>query len=401
MLSNQSIITILLPPMVAGLVALLINWRIHRGMEGVGYWPLGAAVTVVGGGLRALEGALPDFVSVIVGGLLIIGGQFVSLYGLSRFAGVPMFTRSTVAVLTLLVAGTSYFTWVAPDTLARTIVFTSAFAASLILQTHALWVIGRREGYTGVIVLAGVYIVGLSVLTYRLVAMSTQGTLPSLDFSVHSLDGPAQFNQIVVFIYATVLVTLRTYGYILLSTSRLQLKLRQTATVDDLTGLPNRRAFDEEMRRIVPRIRRDGVTFGLAVMDIDHFKRINDTHGHAIGDAMLKHFAGAVRKVLRDSDFFARTGGEEFVLVATDTSAVALRQAAERIRHALEHSPLALPTGPLGATISAGLAVSATGQTDYQAVYKRADDALYRAKAAGRNRIEPTDLENSAQPEHA
>ena len=83
MLSNQSIITILLQPMVAGLVALLINWRIHRGMDGVGYWPLGAALSIMGGGLRALEGALPDLLAIIVGDLFIVGGQFSRNDGLN------------------------------------------------------------------------------------------------------------------------------------------------------------------------------------------------------------------------------------------------------------------------------------------------------------------------------
>jgi diguanylate cyclase (GGDEF)-like protein len=241
---------------------------------------------------------------------------------------------------------------------------------------------------TGVIVLAIVYAIALALLLGRIVAMAFYGNLPTLDFTATTINEPSKLNQVAAFVYGTTLVTLRAYGYILLTTARVQTRLRQTATIDDLTGLPNRRAFEEEMRRIAPRVRRDGISFGLAVMDIDHFKKINDTYGHAVGDAMLRHFADAVSGVLRDTDFFARTGGEEFVLVAADTSATALRQAAERIRHALEQAPLNLPSGPLHATLSAGIAVSQPEEIDYQAVYSRADQALYRAKAGGRNRIE-------------
>lgn len=399
MLSNQSIVTVLLPAMIAGLVAMLINWRIHRDMAGVGYWPAGAAVSIIGGGMRALEGTLPAFVAIVLGDLFIAGGQLVSLYGLNRFAGRPMLTKTAVALLSILVLGTSYFTWISPHTVARTIVFTTSVAATFALQAPALLSLGRKEGFAGVIILAAVYLTTTAVLMYRNALMALDGSLPLLDFNVQNIDHPEQISQIVTFVYATVLVTLRTYGYILLSTNRLQTKLRQTATVDDLTGLPNRRAFEEEMRRIVPRIRRDRINFGLAVMDIDHFKQINDSHGHAAGDAMLRHFAGAVRKVLRDSDFFARTGGEEFVLVAADTTATALRQAAERIRHALEQSPLDFANSPLRATISAGLAVSEAGETDYQTTYKRADAALYRAKAQGRNRIESSDIDDQAAAE--
>jgi diguanylate cyclase (GGDEF)-like protein len=389
MLSNQSIIAILLPAMIAGMIATFINWRIHRDMEGIGWWPGGTAVSIVGGFLRIAESTQPTFVSVILADVLVIGGQFLMLYGLNRFAGRPMFTRTAVAILLLMVAGTSYVTWVAPMPVLRMFIFSSALASTFLLQGPALLTLGRREGFTGVAVLAFVYAVGFVILGGRIVFMAVNGNLPSLDFSIRSLETPGQFGQILVVIYTTVLVTLRAYGLILLSTNRVQTRLRQTATVDDLTGLPNRRAFEEEIRRITPRVRRQKITFGLAVMDIDHFKRINDTHGHAVGDAMLRHFANVVRKVLRDSDFLARTGGEEFVLIVADTSIAALHQAAERIRVALEHSPLELPSGPLAATISGGLAVSQPGESDYQALYAQADAALYSAKTAGRNRVAP------------
>ena len=391
MLSNQSIITILLPAMIAGMFATLINWRIHREMEGVGYWPMGTAISIVGGILRAVDTEIPEGITIIVGNVLIVGGQFVMLHGLCKFAGTPVLTRTSAAVLAVLIASLAYFIWVTPNGLARTIIFTAVLATTFFLQAPALMRLWRDDGFAGVAVLAFVYTVGLAILLWRLAFMTLNGGLPSLDFSIETLNTPGQINQALLLIYATVLATLRAYGYILLSTNRLQIKLRQTATVDDLTGLPNRRGFEDEMRRIVPRIRRDKITFGLAVMDIDYFKRINDTHGHAGGDAMLRHFAAAVRKVLRDSDFFARVGGEEFVLVVADTTAAALRQAAERICHALEQSPLDLPAGPIQATISAGLAVSGPGETDYQAIYSRADAALYRAKAAGRNRIESSE----------
>jgi diguanylate cyclase (GGDEF)-like protein len=389
MLSNQSIVAILLPAMIAGMIATFINWRIHRDMTGVGYWPGGTAVSVAGAFLRILEGTQPDALVLAFADALIIGGQFLMLYGLNRFAGRPMFIRTAIAVTVLAVIGTYYFTSVMPQPVGRTFVFSTALASTFLLQGPALLTLGRREGFTGVAVLAFVYAVGIVILGGRVVFMAIYGGLPSLDFNLDSLESPAQFGQILVVIYTTVLVTLRAYGYILLSSNRVQARLRQTATVDDLTGLPNRRAFEEEMRRITPRVRREGINFGLAVMDIDYFKHINDTHGHAAGDAMLRHFANVVRKVLRDSDFFARTGGEEFVLVVADTSAAALHQAAERIRVALEQSPLDLPAGPLHTTISGGLAVSQEGESNYQGLFARADAALYSAKTAGRNRVAP------------
>ncbi|MBY0508507.1 MAG: diguanylate cyclase, partial [Rhodospirillaceae bacterium] len=272
MLSNQSIIAILLPAMIAGMIATFINWRIHRDMDGVGWWPGGTAVSIAGGFLRVLEGGQPDVLAIVLADVLIIGGQFLMLYGLNRFAGRPMFTRTAIAITALTVMGTFYFTSVMPDPVGRTFVFSAALASTFLLQGPALLMLGRREGFTGVAVLGFVYAVGIVILGGRIVVMAIYGALPSLDFNAGNMDSPVPLSQIVVVIYTTVLVTLRAYGYILISSNRVQALLRLTATVDDLTGLPNRRAFEEEMRRIAPRVRRERINFGLAVMDIDYFK---------------------------------------------------------------------------------------------------------------------------------
>jgi len=388
MLSNKSIVAVMLPAMIAGAIALMINWRVHRDMEGVGAWPAGSAISILGAILRAFEDQLPDAAAILLADILIIGGQLIVLAGLCRFAKKPMFTRSSLAVMAGLIAGVSYFLWVRDNEISRTAVFTTALAITFALQAPALLSLGRQEGFSGVFVLAFVYIAGLPLLAWRIVMLVTQGKLPSLEFDLEGLTGPEQFNQLFIFVFATVIIILRAYGYILLSTNRVNLRLRQTATVDPLTGVSNRRAFDEELRRLAGRVRRDRICLGMAVLDIDHFKRINDTHGHNTGDVMLRHFAGVARSTLRDSDFFARIGGEEFVLVVADTTPAAFRQAVERIRHAFEQSGVVDARGELKATVSAGLAISAPGEWEPQRLYIWADEALYRAKGGGRNRIE-------------
>src|SRR5579871_858701 len=131
MISNKSFAAVMLPPMIAGMIALIINWRVHRDVDGVGWWPGGTAVSIVGAALRSLEGEVPDGISILLAGLLIVGGQLLVLLGLNRFAGKPMFTRGALLVLAGLLLGMSYFTWTHPAPVLRTLIFTVALAVAL------------------------------------------------------------------------------------------------------------------------------------------------------------------------------------------------------------------------------------------------------------------------------
>ena len=161
---------------------------------------------------------------------------------------------------------------------------------------------------------------------------------------------------------------------------------RELATRDELTGLINRRAMLDLMALEHSRSLRSGRPLLLAQLDIDHFKPINDQHGHATGDRALQAFAGTVRASLRDSDVLARWGGEEFVLMLTDTSADHARELLERIRHAVQALEIAHNAGSLQLTVSIGLAQHLPGDT-VEHTLERADQALYHAKALGRNRV--------------
>ncbi|MFO6017257.1 GGDEF domain-containing protein, partial [Pseudomonas aeruginosa] len=137
----------------------------------------------------------------------------------------------------------------------------------------------------------------------------------------------------------------------------------------------------------VARRHRDGGDLLLAVLDIDHFKRINDDFGHLAGDKVLKIIAGELRKRLRQADFIARFGGEEFVVLLPATSLEAGRQLLERLRAAIAACPFHFKGEPLSITCSAGI-TAFEGNEAGEAVFERADQALYRAKRAGRDRLE-------------
>ncbi|MBU3058673.1 diguanylate cyclase [Pseudomonas indica] len=162
---------------------------------------------------------------------------------------------------------------------------------------------------------------------------------------------------------------------------------RQKALVDPLTGLPNRAALDERLELEVARWQRYGGDLLLAVLDIDHFKRINDNYGHLAGDKVLKIIAGELAKRLRKTDFIARFGGEEFVLLVPSTPLEGGLQLLETLRAAIEACPFHFRGERLTITLSAGLAAFADGERS-ERTFERADQALYRAKRGGRNRIE-------------
>jgi diguanylate cyclase (GGDEF)-like protein/PAS domain S-box-containing protein len=166
----------------------------------------------------------------------------------------------------------------------------------------------------------------------------------------------------------------------------LEEQLLLLATQDSLTSALNRRAFNAQAQLEINRADRYNRPLSLAVLDLDHFKRINDDHGHLAGDQALKQFADVCRGLMRQGDIFSRFGGEEFVLLLAETDATACMQLLERLR--LKVSGLVMHSGSdsFGLQVSAGAAVWGPGDT-LDSLFKRADQALYRAKSSGRNRV--------------
>lgn len=172
-------------------------------------------------------------------------------------------------------------------------------------------------------------------------------------------------------------------------------QLEETSSTDALTGLPNRRSLFGEGLRLAGACLRGGGPCAVLMIDLDHFKQINDSHGHAAGDRALAHVAGLIRSAARASDLVARYGGEEFVVLAPNAGPREARVLAERIRTRVAAEACPLPSGGFSCTVSIGAAALEAGGNDAQRAFEealqRADQALYRAKDQGRNRVEGTD----------
>ena len=168
----------------------------------------------------------------------------------------------------------------------------------------------------------------------------------------------------------------------------LQREYEQAAKTDLLTGVHNRRWMNEMFPRQIARSEHAGQSLALVMADIDHFKRLNDTYGHATGDVVLKAVARRLSDTLRPTDFLVRYGGEEFVALLPGATADTARIAAERVRKAIEQEEYlgANAAGALRVTISLGVAILEAGD-NLERLIERADVALYQAKAGGRNQV--------------
>lgn len=168
-------------------------------------------------------------------------------------------------------------------------------------------------------------------------------------------------------------------------------ELRRLASSDPLTGVPNRRHFEERSAQIIAAREATGRSVAVLMLDVDHFKKINDTHGHPIGDEVLKVVARRCREALRDRDLFARFGGEEFIVLLAAPTAEEVPATAERLRNAISGAPVNVGGLRIDVTVSVGGAMGEAlpgcDTTLLEQLVARADEALYEAKANGRNRV--------------
>jgi len=164
-------------------------------------------------------------------------------------------------------------------------------------------------------------------------------------------------------------------------------EIYEKATRDSLTGTYNRHFFEETMASVIKKRNAEQSGMGLIIFDIDHFKAVNDTHGHPAGDAVIKEVGRRIPTVIRGDDIFARIGGEEFAILLRSNDDALIAKMTERIRKIIEAAPFKTDKGDLPIHVSVGSAFI-VGETkiDYATLYETADKALYAAKQGGRNR---------------
>ena len=217
------------------------------------------------------------------------------------------------------------------------------------------------------------------------------GALQRLRYTVYAALGFLIAGLIIGFIF--VLPTIRnqmrkedSLQTLTESLSARSVTLEHEALTDGLTGMHNRRYFDDAMAEYLDQFRKIDKPIGLMILDLDHFKKVNDTYGHDVGDEVLRQIARCLQEFTRYHDVVARLGGEEFAVVAPNMSRESLFKLADRIRHAISSLNIKSGNVTLRVTMSIGLAIWDHKETAEE-LYKRADMQLYQAKRTGRNRV--------------
>lgn len=362
------------------LVLLAVSRFYAARVPGVGYWTGANIALAIGLVLLSLSKTANDLPARVLGNTLLVLTTALYFLAIQRLLGDKPSKR--LAFTTVAASGIVFallWTSAAPYRLAvgalsiALMVLTGLSAARLLLPLTAEKPVSHR--FTGLL-----FLLGCTLMTVRLghamFAVAAPANLFVPDFWNGMILGGTHIT-----------VMLMSLGFALMIADRLASELNRLATLDALTGIGNRRVFYARAEAELARCRRKNMPLSLLMIDLDRFKMINDQLGHAAGDDTLRRFVALVSPHLREYDFFARLGGEEFAVLlpeATEEVAIAI---AERLRELAEAERLPAPGFPTPTTASIGAAQLIENEQSIDQLMHRADQALYAAKSSGRNRV--------------
>jgi diguanylate cyclase (GGDEF)-like protein len=357
-------------------IAMATYARRFPQFPGLAWLALADACLCLGMYLVSMRDSWPDIFTVVTANIVTLAGLALNVEAFRRLTG-PSWPRvpSPYWAFLVLVPGSWYFTFVEPGVHERILVFTGSAILVCTSMGAALWFGPAREESPRLRFSAAVFIGFALLLSARWLNTIYESPLPSFM--------QAGWVHAWVLISYIAFVLLKNFGVLQHTVKQLIDESKRLARVDELTGLPNRRAVLELAQRELERTRRSSEPLSLIMVDVDHFKAINDSLGHAAGDSLLVTMAQRLSGHLRVVDVCARFGGEEFLVLLPNTGIDRAAHVAEKLRAALD-----VPANDSRIGYSASFGV-ATLHTDVhlEALIARADAAMYRAKHAGRNRV--------------
>ncbi len=377
----MSALSLLLVTTALSVVMLFVLTSLHDSkIDGVREWGLANGMAVLALLLFASRGVLPDLLSIELANALFLSASALMLAGFRRHLAMPVPGRLLLAGVAGVMAGVCYFHLIVDSLPIRT-VLVSLFHGAICLAIACTIPAARdpQLRYAFTFTRCAAAVLG-TVHLCRGAFYAVQIGTP-LDF----LD-PATYN-LVFFAIGTLALPALTLGAVMMANARVLRDTAYAADHDHLTGAWSRRAFFTFAEHEHARSGRLGRPLSLLVFDADHFKRINDTHGHAMGDRVLREIVSRAQEVVRKIDYCARLGGEEFAVLLPDADHEVALEVALRLLATLDGA-LALPGDgrTVTYTVSVGAATLAAGET-LAALMARADAALYAAKSDGRNRV--------------
>ncbi len=370
---------------MAGALLLLGGGRRQGGLL---YWAMGLLLGGAGYVLYLLRGRIPDLLSGVLGNALL-SAMFCSL-----IAAVQCFQGRTPRWLGLLPAPVlmaALMAGLAPDMPLRVVLSNALLAAQAL---WLLWILrdpgAATRGRGACLLMAGVGLQAALLLARSAAsaALGQQGAATLLGGTVQTLTFMVVFNALLV----------ASMGFVFMGKEHADERNRRLAAQDELTGMANRRAIIAALDRDVARSQRTREPLALMMIDVDHFKQVNDRFGHLAGDAVLRNVASVLRQRVRAQDIVGRYGGEEFLVVLPDTSREGAHQLALQLCAAVQAMPCLWRDESIAVTVSIGVFGGRLEPEDHwDLLLHAADSALYRAKQAGRNRAE---LAPGVQPVH-
>ena len=370
---------------MAGALLLLGGGRRQGGLL---YWAMGLLLGGAGYALYLLRGSIPDVLSGVLGNALL-SAMFCSL-----IAAVQCFQGRTPRWLGLLPAPVLMAALMAglPPDLPLRVTLSNALLAAQALWL--LWILrapgAATHGRGACLLMAGVGLQAALLLARSAAsaALGQQGVTTMLGGTVQTLTFMVMFNALLV----------ASMGFVFMGKEHADERNRRLAAQDELTGVANRRSIIAALDRDVARSQRTREPLALMMIDVDHFKQVNDRFGHLAGDAVLRNVASVLRQRVRAQDIVGRYGGEEFLVVLPDTTREGAYQLALQLCAAVQNTPCLRGGESIAVTVSIGVFGGRLEPEDHwDLLLHAADSALYRAKQAGRNRAE---LAPGVQPVH-
>jgi diguanylate cyclase (GGDEF)-like protein len=347
--------------------------------DGMEKWAVAMFLETVTWGLIAARGRIPDFFTVIVANGILAAAFALILAAVYEFQQrrLPRWQYLVPVAMMLLMV-----TLIEDDIRTRFIWDGIIYGFQMVLIGRALLTDeGTRAGQAWRLMFGGV------VMLLLVLAMRAGFALSGhIQFAQPQNDLVLQPVQLIAYIASMSIALLGSFGFLLMVKERTDNEIMHLAMTDSLTQIPNRRALTDYAEHALAR--RSGLPMALLMIDADHFKLINDTHGHQVGDEVLCKITSLLEGRLRGQDLLGRYGGEEFLVVAPDTDSEDAIALAESLRKIIAVKPFPTPEGDIVLSVSIGISnCPATARRGLQEMLKEADAALYEAKQTGRNKV--------------
>ncbi len=366
---------VLLSGVMGGLMAIVLYFLQRNyppSVRGLASWAAGTGLLFIAGLTASTRAILPDLFAVALANLLIFTGVYLQYFGSQQFFGQQPRFWPRFAIIVAMTLVSTWFLLVDPQYRARLMV--SIAVMTWLFASHGLLI--YTHGTRSFACRMAMVVLACSVLS-QVLRFATAWLFP---VGTGILDHSPQ-NLIYIISYPF-LMLLTAISLVLMATDRVRAEFEHLASHDSLTDALTRRTLTEACHHELERCKRHGRMMSVLLIDIDHFKLINDRHGHQAGDKALVEFVKVVSTLLRSADVIGRLGGEEFVVMLPETPIDEAHVVAERIRR-----KVAELRAPEGFTVSIGVTTNLADNDSVDALMARADRAMYQAKQAGRDQV--------------